>query len=117
MKKAIRFCLALAALACIASCQPVQTYETPDSVYVGTQAVSGGVSAAAGEQHITIFATCDWRSTCDSDWITVSPKKGEVGIHEITLTYTENATGEVRSGSVTFYAGKISDTFTLVQKK
>lgn len=106
--------MAIAAVA-FTSCQKERTTQTPESVTVITQPISGGEEAAAGTRAVTIAATCDWKAVSNHSWITVSPDSGKVGVQEVILTYEAND-GELRTGSVTFTAGTYSETFKLTQK-
>ena len=99
------------------SCQKQETNQTPESVAVITKPDSKGEPAAAGVRPVTIAATAAWTASPDVDWITLTPASGEKGMQEVLLNFTENKTGEVRVGKVTFTSGKYSESFTLTQNK
>ena len=94
-------------------------YETAEIVDDAcTKAVDfnwAGETVEAGTRAVTIAATCDWRAVSNDAWISVSPDSGDRGIHEVILSFSENTTGAVRHGSVTFSAGSYSETFKLTQ--
>lgn len=98
----------------LGSCQKVRQPQTKDTVTVATQP-SGMQTAMEGVKRITIWPTAHWEAKSDVEWIKVSPSSGERGTQEVTLTYEENFTGEVRVGVVTFTAAQGSDTYTLTQ--
>jgi hypothetical protein len=106
--------VAFAAIAVI-SCQKQETPQTPESVTLITQPDPKGETVEAGTRAVTIAATCDWRAVSNDAWISVSPDSGDRGIHEVILSFSENTTGAVRQGSVTFSAGSYSETFKLTQ--
>ena len=100
----------------VVSCQKQETAQSPESVAVITQPQQKGEPATAGERPVTIAATSDWTAVSDSEgWLTVTPASGVKGMQEVVLSFTENTTGAVRSGKVTFTSGPYSETFTLVQ--
>lgn len=138
MRKVL-FILAVAAIACgsAVSCQPVQKYDTPDSVALYTKS-GPAVEKTAGTKGVTITATADWFVTTDASWVDISPAESETGIvpgangaltggrgiHEVILSYSENTTGEERKASVVFttvnknqvFGKQYSETYVLTQK-
>ncbi len=87
----------------------------PDSVSM--YSTSGTVDVTEGIQKVTIFTTCAWEATGD-EWITITPDKGDSeGIYEVSLSYGENTTGAIRTGTVKFRAGTYTETYTLTQKE
>lgn len=117
MKKILLLILgAIAVLGVVCGCQKVKTSQTPLSVSVRTKSGSP-VASIAGQKAVTIDATASWTATPESDWISVSPDRGEKGVNEVILTYTANATGAQRVGTVRFTSGSHSETFTLKQDK
>ena len=99
----------------VVSCQKQETTTSPESVALITKPDSKGEPAQAGTRAVTIAATSNWSAVSNADWITVSPDSGSKGIQEVILTFTENTTGAVRTGAVTFTAGTYSETFNLKQ--
>jgi len=116
MKKVLMLLATVILAASLPSCQKVVTHETPDSVALYTHPGSIPEAYTAGTRAVTITATCAWTAASEADWITVSPTSGERGIHEVILTYTENTSGNSRSGGVKFsVASGYSETYVLTQ--
>lgn len=114
----LRILLPILASAAIAfsACQKQESTQTPESVAVITQPQAEGEAAAAGTRAVTIAATCDWTAVSNDAWMTVSPESGTTGVQEVVISFQENTTGEVRTGSVTFKAGDYNESFILTQK-
>lgn len=114
----LRILLSIIASAAIAfsACQKQETTQTPESVAVITQPQPDGEPAAAGIRAVTIAATSDWTAVSGADWMTVSPDSGSTGMQEVIISFQENTTGAVRTGSVTFTSGSHSESFILTQK-
>ena len=102
---------------CCASCQKQEKADAVESVAVMTQPQPKGEAATAGTRAVTIAATSAWNATTSDGWLTVSPSHGEKGIQEVIISFSENTTGEVRSGKVVFTSGSYSESFTLTQNK
>lgn len=118
MKKHLLFLLALCCVSFACGCSD-DDEKAPDSVYLYSTATPADSPEAAegGTRSVTIFTTCAWTATSQADWISVSPASGsEKGIHAVHLTYTANASGAQRSGTVVFRAGGYTETYTLTQK-
>ena len=116
MKKVLMsIAVALLAVTLAPSCQKVEKPTRPDSVALYTHP-GAPVSYQAGTKGVTISATCDWTAASEASWVTVSPQSGEVGIHEVVLTYSENTGSTARSANVVFTAkGGQSETYVLTQ--
>lgn len=138
MRKVL-FILTVATALCASavSCQPVQKYDTPDSVALYTKS-GNPVEKTSGTKGVTITATADWFVTTDASWIDISPAESETGIipgangaltggkgiHEVILKYTENTTGVERKASIVFttvnknqvFGKQYSETYVLTQK-
>ena len=99
------------------SCQKWETPSTPDSVSILTEAVTGGESQSGGSKSVTIAATSDWTAVSDKGWLYVTPSSGSKGIQEVVIHFSENTTGQSRTGKITFTCGDYSEVFTLVQKR
>ncbi|MCL2416517.1 MAG: DNA/RNA non-specific endonuclease [Bacteroidales bacterium] len=56
-----------------------------------------------------------WTATSDDDWLSVSPASG-TGELAIVVGYTENTTGQNRTGTVTVSVGSISQSVQLTQR-
>lgn len=115
MKK-IFLALALIVSASVVSCQKVQD-EGPlkDSAWYAT--ANQTMSAQAGTHRVTVYTTCDWTAVSSApEWVTVSPTSGAKGVHELTLTYSKNETGEVRSAEISCVAGAYTDVYVITQK-
>lgn len=136
MRKVLLF-LTVASIVCASavSCQPVEKYDTPDSVALYTKS-GPAVDKTAGTKGVTITATAAWYVTTDASWVVISPADGEDmtvgsdgkltggrGIHEVILTYTENTTGAARTANVVFttvnknqvFGKQYSETYVLTQ--
>lgn len=90
-------------------------YSAPEAIL--TLPVSSlAVSMKGSTQTIKIKSTADWTATSNSDWITVSPGKGEGSASEqpVTITVAANS-GDDRSGKVTFSAGTKTAVLTVTQ--
>ena len=100
----------------VVSCQKQETTKTPESVAIITKPDAKGETAAAGTRAVTIAATSNWSAVSSQPgWLSVSPDSGTKGMQEVILTFKENASGEVRTGTVTFTSGTYSESFTLTQ--
>lgn len=116
MKPKILWLIAAFIAISVSACQKQETSQTPESVVVMTKPdASKNESGQAGIRAVTIAATSDWSAVSDDTWITVSPASGGVGIQEVVLSFSENNTGAVRKGSVTFTAGSYSESYVLTQ--
>lgn len=113
--KRIILALALVIAATAVSCQKVHE-EDPlkDSAWFAT--ANQTESAQAGTRRVTVYTTCDWTVSSNSDWVTVSPTSGPSGVHEITLEFKENTTGEKRLAEIACVAGTYTDVYVLTQK-
>lgn len=73
---------------------------------------SNSVTNSSGSVQITVTAVgiseINYSST---SWITYSGKSGSV----YTFSYTANTTTSQRTGTITFYGGGLSETYTLIQ--
>ena len=86
-----------------------------DSVYLYTTEIKA--PAAAGEQSITLAATVDWTATPEDNWLSVDVNSGKTGFSAVHISWTENTTGEERTGSVVFKAGTYTDRVVVRQGK
>lgn len=116
-QKIVLAIVALLTVCCVFSCQKVEPQKSPESVAVITKPQPTGEPSTAGTRPVTIAATSHWTATSDSNWLTVSPAEGEKGMQEVILTFSDNTTGQERTGKVTFTSGTYSETFVLVQNK
>lgn len=115
MKKII-LALALIVSTSVVSCQKVQS-EGPlkDSAWYAT--ANQTESAQAGTRRVTVYTTCDWTAVSSNpEWVTVSPTSGSKGIHELTLTYSENTSGSKRTAEISCIAGSYTDVYVITQK-
>lgn len=96
------------------ACSDDDNNDLVEGVYLYTTAITA--SPDAGNQSVTISATTDWTATSDADWLTVNINKGTTGFTAFSVNWTENTTGEVRVGTLTFTAGKYSEKLTVTQK-
>ena len=73
---------------------------------------SNSVTNSSGSVQITVTAVgiSEINYSCTS-WISYSGKSGSV----YTFTYTANTTTSQRTGTITFYGGGLSETYTLIQ--
>lgn len=69
------------------------------------------MSGGAGSVNLTTSAGCDWTTTSDASWITLTSSDGGTGSDTVTFEVRENFTSSARSGTLTI-AGL---TFTVVQ--
>ncbi len=114
MKRKLLF-LALLLTAFAAWSCTEEAASAPDSVSMFS--TEGTVEVTAGTRNVTIFTTCAWEASGD-EWISIEPAGGDAkGIHEVKLTYGENTSGAPRTGTVTFKAGRYTQTYTLTQKE
>lgn len=114
--KRIILILALVISASAVSCQKVRD-EGPlkDSSWFATE--NQTESAQAGTRRITVYTTCGWTATSSNpEWVTVSPTSGNAGVHELTLTYSENTTGAKRTAEISCVAGSYTDVYVITQK-
>lgn len=65
---------------------------------------------------VSFTSTREWTAKTDADWVSISPVSGSAGTSEITVTArSENATGDVRTATLTLTSGKLSKDITLQQ--
>ncbi|MBQ4388715.1 MAG: BACON domain-containing protein [Bacteroidales bacterium] len=83
--------MALAAGALLTGCQQKEQEAEARAVATSATYVSF-VSTGAESQVINVYADGVWNVDVDSDWISVTPMKGN-GHGEITISVTDNATG------------------------
>ncbi len=62
-----------------------------------------------------ISSTVPWKITTNTkaDWLTVSPMAGGVGIHEITVTFLENTTVDIRSTIIDVFSDEMPEHKTI----
>ena len=51
---------------------------------------------------VVVTANAPWTAASDAEWITIDKEEGPLGETEVTVTVSENGTGESRSGTVSF---------------
>ena len=65
---------------------------------------------------IEFNSTVDWKAESDSDWLTLSPDKGQAGEKcVVKASATRNESNDPRTAKVTITAGAITGTVTLTQ--
>lgn len=76
------------------------------------------VAATAGERTLTINFGGEWSVTLDKtlDWLDVSPRKGNAGIQNLTLTLQDNKLFDNQSTDLTFTIGGQTSTIKIVQE-
>ena len=74
---------------------------------------SNSVTSESGSVTITVTSTgiSEVNYSISSGWITYGGKNGDV----YTFNYTTNNSGTQRQGTITFYGGGLSETYTLTQ--
>lgn len=88
------------------------TQTGPDQVELSISPSSSTVSSVGGYVDITVTATgMEPSYTISGDFITYYSKAGDVW----TFHYDNNNTSVQRTGTITFYGGGLSETFTLTQ--
>ncbi|MBO4743840.1 MAG: Ig-like domain-containing protein [Bacteroidales bacterium] len=88
--------------------EPELNISTPSSIELDLLNSSGTVS----------FTTnCDWTATTSESWLSVYPSSGTASDGPVTVTVSAspNETYDDRTATVTFTAGEISQTITVVQ--
>lgn len=76
------------------------------------------VASTAGERTLTINFGGEWSVTLDKtlDWLDVSPRKGNAGIQNLTLTLQDNKLFDNQSTDLTFTIGGQTSTIKIVQE-
>ena len=84
-----------------------------DPASLSISPTSNSVSSSSGSVQITVTSSgiSDLNYTISDSWITYSGKSGNV----YTFNYTAKSTTGQRTGTITFYGGGLSKTYTLVQ--
>lgn len=88
------------------------TQTGPDPQTLSISPTSDSVSWINGTTQITVTSTgITVNYTISVDWIQISSVSGDV----YTFSYTRNTTSSSRTGTITFYGGELSETYTLTQ--
>ena len=73
-------------------------------------------SVASQSRQLSFKTADEWTATCQSDWLSFSPRKGSAGSNTITLTAAStNRTKKTRSASLVLTSGSDRRTVTVVQ--
>lgn len=110
-------CRILAAVMCVAaaiSCTPKEP-ETPENTVFELQIPKIALDAPAGSQFIYVTADGDWQLSCSADWASTDRTSGSGTVKGITLSWTKNDSGEMRSCDVVLSGSGKNSTLTLVQ--
>jgi hypothetical protein len=90
-------------------------------VEYGGEEVTLSVSSAAiefpasgGTQSVSVSSNTDWEAAGSAEWLNISPASG-TGNGTVSFTAAPN-TGDVRTATVTFTAGGVSQTVSVAQK-
>ena len=77
-------------------------------VYIPSQCSYDDLILDYNSQSATIsgYSTSNWTAITDSNWFTISPLSGNSGIFNITVTATENVSGDLRTGTILFNNGE-----------
>jgi endoglucanase len=65
---------------------------------------------------LAIKSNLSWTATSSQSWCTISPSSGEAGTQQLTLTVSENTTGDIRNAVVTIKVGSVSKQVKVMQK-
>lgn len=86
----------------------------PDPVLL-LSAHETSLGAGGGSAQVTVQTNREWTATSDSDWMVANPPSGIAGNVTVTLTVAANPNTQPRTGTVTFKADNLTETFTLTQ--
>lgn len=89
------------------------TQTGPDPQTLSISPTSNTVDWSNGTRQITVTSTgITVNYSISVDWIQFSSVSGNV----YTFSYTSNTTSSSRTGTITFYGGELSETYTLTQE-
>jgi hypothetical protein len=116
MKTILKLLAVLAVLAGgVAACQGGGgDAQTDQSMTLSKQAVT--LAPEGGSEIVTLIAPAAWTATSTAEWLKVNPASGNSGTFNISVSADKNASGQDRSGMVTFSAGNKSASLTANQK-
>lgn len=92
MKRFLKYCLLIAAVALVASCRPAP------SISVNPSSID--VPSAGGSFDVTVTSNCDWTAAGAESWIKVSQTAGAKGTTTLTVKVSNNNLPDNRTGSV-----------------
>ena len=71
------------------------------------------------EKSLTVDANIDWATSCNADWVTISPQSGKEGKSTIKITVEKNTKSTQRNTTLKFYNSSynINKEVTITQKE
>ncbi len=108
----LKFLFITLCVLCFAACT-----DDDDSFSFNVSSSTVSIDAEAGATATLSFnVTTAWKASVDGDWLSVSPQSGEAGDCKVTVTVDKaNDTGAVRTATLTFTAGSLTQSFTVSQ--
>lgn len=84
--------------------------------YFGDILASMQFEDKAGNQTLVINTDGTWTTTTNDNWITITPQSGTAKDSLVTISVTENNTGDERTGSVSVTVGETTKSVVITQK-
>ena len=74
------------------------------------------IKSNGNAQNIAVVSNANWTVSSDAEWCNYSPKSGGAGGGNVSISATDNNTGNSRSAELTFSSGKLSKKCVISQE-
>ncbi|MCK9179807.1 MAG: BACON domain-containing protein, partial [Bacteroides sp.] len=115
MMKLYTFILALFLISCGSSEDSKEAPPQSTEPNITCQPESLSFPAIGEEEKVKIKSTTAWEATSNSDWCTITPKKGFAGESLVSLKVMPNEGLNERQATITFHSGEYKKEFIVTQ--